>query len=82
MHKDCPNEQFLEFLLADIAAEAAWELSLRLEVIAFGLGVIASAWELSPSAWELSLRLGVIASLGSYRFAWKLCGFAAKLKGQ
>jgi hypothetical protein len=55
MHKNCPNEQFLEFLLADIAAEAAW---------------------------ELSLRLGVIASLGSYRFAWKLCGFAAKLKGQ
>ena len=33
MHKNCPNEQFLEFLLGDIAAEAAWELS-------------PSAWEL------------------------------------
>ena len=41
MHKNCSNEQFLVFMMGDIAAEAAWELSLRLGVIAFGLGVIA-----------------------------------------
>jgi hypothetical protein len=42
MHKNCPFEQFLEFMM------------------------------------------GVIASLGIYRSyaAWKLCGFAEKLKGQ
>ena len=70
MHKNCPNEQFLEFLLGDIAAEAAWELSLRLGVITFGLGVIAATLLGSYRfAWELSLRLGVIAAtlLGSYR---------------
>ena len=57
MHKNCPNEQFLVFMMGVIASlgsyRFAWELS-------------PSAWELSPSAWELSLRLEVIASLGSY----------------
>ena len=52
MHKNCPNEQFLEFLLGDIAAEAAWKLSLRLGVIA--------------SLGSYRLRLEVIALLGSY----------------
>ena len=33
MHKNCSFEQFLVFLLGDIAAEAAWELSLRLGVM-------------------------------------------------
>jgi hypothetical protein len=43
------------------------------QFLVFLLGVIA-----------VEDRLGVIASLGSYRSyaAWKLCGFAAKLKGQ
>ena len=50
MHKNCPNEQFLVFMMGVIAS----------------LGSYRFAWELSPSAWELSLRLGVIASLGSY----------------
>jgi len=43
MHKNCPNEQFLEFLLGVIASLGSYRF-----------------------AWELSLRLEVIASLGSY----------------
>jgi len=51
MHKNCPNEQFLEFLLGVIASLGSYRL--RLGSYRF--------------AWKLSLRLGVIASLGSYR---------------
>lgn len=39
MHKNCPNEQFLVFMMGVIASLGSYRL--RLEVIAFGLGVIA-----------------------------------------
>ena len=59
MHKNCSNEQFLEFLMGDIAAEAAWELSLRLGVIAFGLGVKRTIGMLNGKTYVLP-RSGII----------------------
>ena len=56
MHKNCSFEQFLVFLMGDIAAEAAWELSLRLGVIAFGLGVKRTIEMINEKSYVLPLR--------------------------